>query len=119
MLSVLLLGLACVKRDVVVPLVCEPRGGEPGYVQGLVSDATTGRPLVGAELEVWGTECRSSTDVSGMYQIIHVPAGRYTVTASYTGYAPRRALVVAEPEQSTRANSRLEPKYIFNPRIGD
>jgi len=57
-----------------------------GSVYGRVTDKKTGEALVGASVVVEGTELGNATDLNGQYQIINVPPGTYTVTASYTGY---------------------------------
>ncbi|MFQ6675109.1 MAG: TonB-dependent receptor domain-containing protein [Fidelibacterota bacterium] len=66
---------------------------QTGSITGSVSD-TEGMPLVGANVVVEGTELGSSTDMNGIYTISAVPAGTYTVKASYIGYEPSSKTVV-------------------------
>ena len=56
-----------------------------GSISGTVSDAD-GNPLAGANVSVEGTSMGAATTTSGAYSISGVPAGSYTVTASYIGY---------------------------------
>ena len=56
-----------------------------GSISGTVSDAD-GNPLAGANVSVEGTSMGAATITSGAYSISGVPAGSYTVTASYIGY---------------------------------
>ena len=56
-----------------------------GSISGTVSDAD-GNPLAGANVSVEGTSMGAATINSGAYSISGVPAGSYTVTASYIGY---------------------------------
>jgi len=56
-----------------------------GSISGTVSDAN-GNPLAGANVSVEGTSMGAATTTSGAYSISGVPAGSYTVTASYIGY---------------------------------
>ena len=58
-----------------------------GSISGTVSDAD-GNPLAGANVSVEGTSMGAATINSGAYSISGVPAGSYTVTASYIGYEP-------------------------------
>ena len=58
-----------------------------GSISGTVSDAD-GNPLAGANVSVEGTSMGAATITSGAYSISGVPAGSYTVTASYIGYEP-------------------------------
>lgn len=57
-----------------------------GTIQGKVTDRRTGEAMVGASVVVDNTELGAATDVNGRYQIINVPPGRYSVTASSMGY---------------------------------
>jgi len=57
-----------------------------GTVSGRVTDKKTGEALVGASVVVDETELGNATDVNGQYQIINVPPGAYTVTATTMGY---------------------------------
>ncbi|MDX5438599.1 MAG: carboxypeptidase-like regulatory domain-containing protein, partial [Pontibacter sp.] len=53
-------------------------------VQGKVTDASTGQPLIGAGVVVQGTSTGTQTDASGNYTI-NAPANG-TLTFSYLGY---------------------------------
>jgi hypothetical protein len=57
-----------------------------GKIAGVVRDAETKEPLIGANVFVQGTNLGSATDVEGQYAILNVPPGRYTVLASMVGY---------------------------------
>ena len=57
-----------------------------GKISGTVT-GDDGAPLVGANVVVLGTGSGASSDADGQFQIINVPAGSYTVKASYIGYA--------------------------------
>jgi outer membrane receptor protein involved in Fe transport len=57
-----------------------------GKIKGKVVDASSGEPLVGANVVVLGTSMGAATNVSGEYTILSVPAGTYTLKTSYVGY---------------------------------
>ncbi|CUT02686.1 carboxypeptidase-like regulatory domain-containing protein [Candidatus Kryptonium thompsonii] len=57
-----------------------------GKISGRVVDRETKEPLPGASVVVQGTTLGAATDVNGNYVILNVPAGTYTVVASYVGY---------------------------------
>jgi hypothetical protein len=61
-------------------------GGETGTVQGLVVDAQTGNPIVGATVTVQGTALGAVTGADGTYTIANVPAGAQVIEANATGY---------------------------------
>jgi iron complex outermembrane receptor protein len=56
-----------------------------GSISGTVTDEN-GNGLPGANLVVNGTSLGAATDTDGAYSINNVPAGSYTVTATYIGY---------------------------------
>lgn len=59
-----------------------------GKISGKVVDRETKEPLVGATIVLQGTALGASTDIDGRYVILNVPAGTYSVKASYVGYHP-------------------------------
>jgi outer membrane receptor protein involved in Fe transport len=62
-----------------------------GKITGKVTDATTGEPLIGANVSVEGTTYGAATDTEGEYVIIKVPSGTFSLAATYLGY--RRTVV--------------------------
>jgi protocatechuate 3,4-dioxygenase beta subunit len=71
----------------------EPTG--TATVRGRVAAADTGRPLRRAQITLTGldtlTERRSAnTDSDGRYELTDVPAGRYAVSVTRSGYLPLR-----------------------------
>jgi Ca-activated chloride channel family protein len=60
---------------------------ETGSIAGHVRDATTSRPIVGANVVAVGTSLSTVTDGNGHYVIANVPVGTYTVLARFIGYA--------------------------------
>lgn len=61
-------------------------GQNTGKITGRVTDASTGEPLIGAQIVLDGTTYGASSDTEGDYLIIKVPSGTYDVSASYLGY---------------------------------
>ncbi len=57
-----------------------------GKIAGKVIDKETREPLPGASVLIQGTTLGAATDANGNYVILNVPAGTYTVVASYVGY---------------------------------
>ena len=62
-------------------------GATTGKITGVITDAQTGEPLVGATVIVDGTNLGASTDPDGKYIILNVPVGTYTLRISSVGYA--------------------------------
>jgi hypothetical protein len=58
-----------------------------GKITGVVKDAATGEPVVGANVVVEGTLMGAAANEKGVYFILAVPPGNYNVVASAVGYA--------------------------------
>jgi hypothetical protein len=57
-----------------------------GKITGVVKDAATGEPVVGANVVIEGTFLGAATDVQGNYFILNVGPGTYNLKASAVGY---------------------------------
>ncbi|MGB2867401.1 MAG: carboxypeptidase-like regulatory domain-containing protein [Bacteroidota bacterium] len=57
-----------------------------GKVSGVIRDAQTKEPLIGANVVIVGTSLGAATDLEGGYFILNVPAGKYDLQASMLGY---------------------------------
>lgn len=60
--------------------------GTTGKIKGKVTDKGTKEALVGANVAIGGTTLGAATDVDGEYTILNVPAGVYTIKATFVGY---------------------------------
>ena len=100
---------------------------KPAAIRGRVTAADTGRPLRRAQISVIGigsgVERRTtSTNVRGEYELRDLPAGRYTINATRSGYIPweygRRA--PGEPGKSLLVDEgvTLEKIDLAMPRAG-
>jgi len=59
-----------------------------GTIKGRATDKDTNDPLIGANIVVLGSNWGAATDIKGFYEIKSIPAGTYTIRASYIGYKP-------------------------------
>lgn len=73
-----------------VPFVAS---AQDGSVKGRVTDASTGEALPGANVYLVEIKKGASSDIDGNYAINSVPAGSYTIVASYIGYKQFKATV--------------------------
>ncbi len=55
-------------------------------IQGRVTDAQTGEPLIGVNILLLNTSFGAATNVEGRFTIINIPVGTYTVQASMVGF---------------------------------
>jgi iron complex outermembrane recepter protein len=79
-----------------------PDSGNTGSVAGRVSNAGTSAYLEGAVVTLEPGNLSALTSVTGEYVFPRVPAGVYTLAASYTGLDPKTVQI------SVRANARTE-----------
>ncbi len=71
--------------------------GETGTVTGSVVDAQTGEALAGVLIQVSGTGLSATTDASGNFTILNVPAGAATLVASLADYVETTVPVLVLP----------------------
>jgi TonB-linked SusC/RagA family outer membrane protein len=95
------LGLAAVAASLgasALPLVAQATG----TVHGTVTDATTRRPLSGAQVSVVGGTRRAVTNASGEFTLVTVPAGTVSLQADFLGYSRSvRSVTVAAGQTAT------------------
>lgn len=91
----------------VVMLTSQLSWGAAGRIQGKATDATSGDPLPGVTVQLEGTSLGAATDLNGNYDILNVPAGSYTIKASYIGYETLTLKVVLKDGQQLREELKM------------
>jgi hypothetical protein len=109
--------LANIRRDQTASLIYRAlrylAGLEPGAIAGIVSDANSSHPIVGATVTVSGTAYAATTQADGRYEIAEVTPGTYTVAVTATGYDPgSRAGVVVSAGAVSTVHFNLTPRAI-------
>ncbi|MDK2976853.1 MAG: hypothetical protein PWP06_1328 [Candidatus Marinimicrobia bacterium] len=61
-------------------------GQTTGKISGVVKDAKTGNPLIGANVIVTDSQLGAATGADGSFVILNVPAGDHTLQVNYMGY---------------------------------
>jgi outer membrane receptor protein involved in Fe transport len=88
-------------------------GGTTGKITGRITDATTGEGLPGVNIQVEGTALGASTDIDGVYVILNVPPGIYSLEISFIGYQTVRVSNVrVNVDFTTRVNQALTPTTV-------
>jgi outer membrane receptor protein involved in Fe transport len=59
---------------------------ETGKIQGRVTDAASGQPIVGAQVAIVGSRLGNITNAEGFYFVNNVPADLLDIQAQYIGY---------------------------------
>ncbi len=81
-----------------------------GKISGVITDAQTGEPLIGANVVVLGTSMGAATDIEGSFFIINVPASKYDLQISMVGYEKIiQKDVIVNSGRTTNADFKLKP----------
>ncbi len=87
--------------------------GTTGKIAGKVTDAETGEPLPGVNVVVEGTYRGAATDLEGMYSILNISPGTYTVKFSSIGYNPvAYENVQVSVDRTVRLDAELTPEVL-------
>ncbi|MGQ0813268.1 MAG: SusC/RagA family TonB-linked outer membrane protein [Gemmatimonadota bacterium] len=85
---------------------------QTGIVQGVVIDASTSRPVIGAQVYIPGTSLGTLTNTQGRYHLSAVPAGQQTLSVELIGYATLSRQITVTAGQTTNANLSVEPAAV-------
>lgn len=85
--------------------------GQSGSVTGVVKDAKTGETLPGVNVVIQKLHQGTATDANGNYTINNIPAGTYTITASFIGYKKYESQIEVGSQQVTQ-NISLKPNVL-------
>lgn len=84
-----------------------------GKIFGVVYDAATGEPLIGANVFLVDRSKGAAADIDGNYQIINLDPGTYTVVAQYISYLPQTVTdIVIGSGQSIKIDFQLNPEAV-------
>lgn len=85
------------------------RAATTSNIEGTVRDAQTGDLLPGANVLLVKTSMGASTDIAGKYIIRNVPAGSYTIRASYVGYKDKEVVIEVKEGEPVSQDFQLSP----------
>ncbi|MDZ7331545.1 MAG: TonB-dependent receptor [candidate division KSB1 bacterium] len=104
------------KRIIIAAILLLPMNviaGVTGKLAGKVVDATTGEPLVAANIQILGTNLGAASDLNGKFVILNIPPGVVTVRANYIGYEMQTiANVRINVDLTTTIEIKLKPATI-------
>jgi len=84
-----------------------------GAIAGTAQDSA-GSALIGARVVVQPTGRETASDNQGNFRISDLPAGQYTITASYVGftaYTPRSRSLRTDSKRNRRAPGRFKRRF--------
>ncbi len=112
-----LVWLACSAAIIAMPLFAAParrHAAAPPYdvtITGIVSDATTLRPVASVEITVENFKTKATTNAEGKYSISARVGGLpVRLTAARSGYSPSTQTVTASAPTGTTLNFSLQSK---------
>lgn len=92
--------------------------GTTGKIAGLVVDAASKEPLIGANVIVKGTYLGATTSLDGFYTINNIAPGKYTLVVSFIGYRKVTVTdVVVNLDLTTRVDAKLQSDVIEGEEI--
>jgi len=84
-----------------------------GKIMGKITDAKTGEPLVGVNVQIIGTTLGGASDLDGEYFIANVPPGLYELKATMIGYKEVRMTDVrVNIDRTTEAAFAMEEAVV-------
>ncbi|MCX6136802.1 MAG: TonB-dependent receptor [Ignavibacteriales bacterium] len=83
-----------------------------GTLQGVVTDAGNGKPLIGANVFLRATALGGVTDLEGKFKVVHIPAGTYKLRISYIGYKTKESDVQIVTDKTIIHSTALEADVI-------
>lgn len=91
-----------------------PRGpaATTGRVEGILTDAATGEPLIGGQVAVRGYPLGNVSDDAGAYFINNIPAGAHVISVEYLGYEGQAKELEIEAGTSATLDFALQPTAI-------
>jgi len=79
-------------------------------MSGLVLDAATGEALVGAVIEVEGTDLKTYTDLEGKFSLENVKVGEYNIKVNYISYCEKTVEKVKLNTETEGLQVKLNPE---------
>ncbi len=105
--------LSIVAAAVALGAAVEPLAAQSaGTIRGRVVDASTQRPVSGAQVVVQGSQRGAISNTAGAYVISGVPAGDHTVVVEMIGYGRIERTVTVRADAPVEADFALSPTVI-------
>ena len=93
------------------------RAQERGTLLGTVRDLATGRPVVGASIQVDGTRTSATTDAVGRYWLLNLQPGAVRLRISGPGYVTFREHLVIRAGEEMVAHFHLQSAAVLLERL--
>ena len=92
--------------------------GTTGKIAGKLIDASSGDPLIGANVLIENSEMGTATDINGDFAILNIPPGSINVRAMMIGYEPMTITnIFIAVDKTTRVNFELDVQAIIGSEV--
>jgi TonB-linked SusC/RagA family outer membrane protein len=81
---------------------------QTGSIAGTVTDASTGETMPGASILITELDRGAASDVDGNFRVDNVPAGTYTINATFVGFRTFRQQIQVRAGEVTRVDIALQ-----------
>ena len=85
---------------------------QSSIIVGTIKDSNNQYPLVGANIFIKGTSLGTASSDNGIYEIVNISAGTYTLKATYIGYDSKELEITIINDQTLEINIELDYKVI-------
>ncbi|SMO80807.1 SusC/RagA family TonB-linked outer membrane protein [Gracilimonas mengyeensis] len=86
----------------------QPLSNAQSSVSGVITDAATGEPIIGANIMVEGTNKGAATNIDGEYVIEGLSAGNYTLRVRYIGFKEQTQEIALDENEDLSLDFQLE-----------
>ena len=80
-----------------------------GSIKGEISNASDGDALPFVNVVLEGTAYGATSDISGFFSINQLPAGTYTLKASFVGYEAYSKQITVEADKAVKVEIQMKP----------
>lgn len=88
----------------------EKKTAQMGIITGTVTNAKTGKPMIGVSVYLKRTTNGDVTNKKGIYKIADIVPGKYTLIASFIGFKKGKKKIKVEANDTTVVNFQLVRK---------
>ncbi len=97
----------CIKITILIIFLSITQSVAQGVLKGIVTDSSTNKELIGANVFLIGTSLGSATNIDGRYLIRSIDPGKYIVKVSYIGYTIKETEVNIISSETIELNIQL------------
>ncbi len=92
--------------------------GQTGKIAGRITDSANNEPMPGVNIFLENTNMGGATDLEGLYVILNVPPGTYTLRAMMIGYGSKKVVdVKVSIDLTTKIDLQLSEETLTTEEI--